>query len=127
MSKYTVTGPNDEPITTLNANLAMRQKITDEQLEALKLSHQLRWMLFESAKKIIEEDLPAKGLKLRMLANVFDTLESEQQKLWNFDVNSNFHMFWTFPGCSCPVMDNQDRIGTPYKVTVQSCIIHGVK
>ena len=50
-NKYTVMGLDGvTPITILNESLAERQKITDEQLEALKLSHQLRWMLFEIGK-----------------------------------------------------------------------------
>jgi len=122
MNKYTVTDQNGEVITQLNYHLAEKQKITYEQLEALKLSHQLRWILFEAAKKVLDEPL-----KLKLLANVFDTLESEQQKLWNFDVNPNHHYFFSFPGCKCPKMDNHDRLGTPYKIFDKSCPIHGYK
>jgi len=120
MDKYYVTDQNGEVITHLNRYLAEKQKITDEQLEALKLSHQLRWILFEAAKKVIDEPL-----KLKMLANVFDALESEQQKLWNFDVNPDHHYFFDFPGCKCPKLDNQERLGTPYKIINLSCPIHG--
>ena len=119
--KYQVLGISGEVLTNLNQSLAERQKITDKQLDALKLSHQLRWMLFEVAKK---ETAP---LKLRLLAQVYDALEFEQQKLWNFPPDPNFHMFFDFPGCKCPHMDNMDRLGTSYKIHAQHCPIHGTE
>jgi hypothetical protein len=122
MDKYYVTDQDDNVITRLNHHLAEKQNVTDEQLEALKLSHQLRWILFEAAKKVLDEPL-----KLKMLANIFDALETEQQKLWNFEPNPNHHYFFSFPGCKCPVMDNQDRLGTPHKIINQNCPIHGDK
>ena len=117
--KYTVMGIDGKPLTRLNEGLAKRQKITDEQLEALKLSHQLRWMLFETAKATKEPT------QLKMLAAVYDALEFEQQALWNFPRDPNFHRFFDFPGCICPRIDNIDALGTPYRITVQTCPIHG--
>lgn len=118
--KYTVMGLDGvTPITVLNESLAKRQKITDAQLEALKLTHQLRWMLFEIAKDTKEP------LQLKMLAALFDSLESEQQELWNFPRDVNFHYFFEFPGCTCPKMDNRERLGTPYRIIAQDCPIHG--
>jgi len=117
--KFIVNGIDGKPLTSLNRMLAERQKVTDEQLEALKLSHQLRWMLFETAKTIKEP------LKLKMLAAVYEALEFEQQALWNFPRDPNFHRFFDFPGCKCPRMDNIDALGTPYRITVENCPIHG--
>jgi hypothetical protein len=117
--KYVVLGMDGKTLTTLNTGLAQRQKVTDEQLDALKLSHQLRWMLFETAK------LTKEPLRLKMLAALFDALEFEQQKLWNFPQDGNYHRFFDFPGCKCPRMDNIDALGTPYKITVENCPIHG--
>jgi hypothetical protein len=117
--KYTVLGMDGQRLTRLNENLAIKQKVTDEQLSALILSHQLRWLLFETAKGITEP------LKLQMLANVFTALEFEQQKLWNFPQDQNFHRFFEFPGCKCPRLDNLEALGTPYRITAQNCPIHG--
>lgn len=118
MDKYDVIGIDGRILTRLNQRLAERQNVSDKQLEALQLSHQLRWMLFETAKQQTDP------LKLRLLANVFESLESEQQKLWNFDVNKDFHRFFDFPGCTCPKMDNAERIGTPYHIYSANCPIH---
>lgn len=120
---YTVTGPDGEILTYLNSRLGERQKITEAQLEALKLSHQLRWMLFEAARHETVKDAP---LKLQLLANVFDALETEQQKLWNFPVDPNHHRWFDFPGCTCPKLDNADRLGTDYKIHNVECPIHGL-
>jgi hypothetical protein len=117
---YSVIDSDGEIVTHLNKNLAIKQKVTDEQLEALKLSHLLRSFLFDTAEKSLSEPL-----KLQMLANVFDSLETEQQKLWNFEQNPDMHMFFNFPGCLCPKMDNRERLGTPYKIINHNCPIHG--
>ena len=117
--KFEVPGIDGKPLTHLNERLAVQQKVSDEALSAIVLSHQLRWMLFETAKKITDPT------KLKLLANVFTALEFEQQKLWNFPQDKNFHRFFDFPGCKCPRLDNIDALGTPYKIHSQDCPIHG--
>lgn len=62
---------------------------------------------------------------LKMLANMFESLEFEQQTLWKFDRNKNFHYWFDIPGCSCPKMDNRDRIGTEHRIMIDTCPIHG--
>lgn len=117
---YTVYDNEGKAICLLNERLANRQKITLEQLEALKESHVLAHTIKEQARNSI-----GKPLKLRMLAAVFEALEFEQQKLWNFEPNADFHRFFDFPGCTCPKLDNIDRLGSPYKVYNKACLIHG--
>lgn len=119
-SKYVVLGPNGKPMFILNSFLVHKQNISDEQLEALKLSHQLKHVLFEGARSTSDP------LKLKLLAVVFDTLESEQQKLWNFPVNTDFHRFFDLPGCTCPKLDNDERLGTKYHIYSKNCKIHGL-
>lgn len=119
---YVVYNDAGEIITNLNMFLAKKQNITREQLEALKLSHQFKWILFEAAKNVTSEPL-----KLRLLAALFDALEFEQQELWNFERDASHHLFWTFPGCSCPQMDNEERRGIDQKIYSSTCPIHGNK
>jgi hypothetical protein len=122
MTDYKVYGPDGSPITELNQRLAIRQKISDEQLEALKLSHQLRWLLFKAAKHETVKDQP---LKLKLLANVFEALEFEQQELWNFVRDERYHRWFEFPGCICPKFDNAERSGTGHGIVNSDCPIHG--
>lgn len=48
------------------------------------------------------------------------------QKLWKFQPDPNYHRMWfEDPKCSCPNMDNKDRLGTPYKIINEECKLHG--
>lgn len=116
-----VRGPNDEVLCVLNPLLLIRQNINDEALEALKLSHQLKHLLFEAAKKTTNKS------SLRLLAAHFDELEYHQQELWGFPQDENYHRFFDFPGCTCPKMDNEDRLGTAFKIYQDDCPIHGLE
>lgn len=118
--KYQVTDLDGEYVTHLNQRLAAKQGVTDDELHALRASHQLRFYLFQIANANKDHQLT-----LQMLARLFSNLESEQQELWNFGADPNFHRFFDMPGCTCPSMDNTDRLGTPYKVYSTDCPIHG--
>lgn len=123
-SRYVVTfGEDNKPITVLNKALAKRQNISAEQLLALKFSHQIKHLIFEAATAISEEEHGQ--LQLKLLAALFDTLETEQQKLWNFPPNPDFHRWFDFPGCKCPKMDNVDLLGIPRNIIALDCPIHG--
>lgn len=114
-----VMGSDGKPLYVLNKELLAKQNVSEGQLFALKASHYLKDIIFEMARNTNEENT------IRMLAAVFDALESEQQKLWNFEVDVTQHRFFDFPKCSCPQLDNRDRLGTPYKVHTFDCIVHG--
>jgi hypothetical protein len=118
--KFEVLGPDGTPITRLNSRLAEQQLVNDEELAALVYSHQLRHILFESAKMLKNDPL-----KLKIVARVFEALEFEQQKLWHFKENADYHRWFDLPGCLCPKMDNMDSLGTPYRVHAQNCPVHG--
>ena len=139
-----VYGPNGEVIVVLNDQLINQQGVDSARLEALKTSHQLGWLIKEAANNIIienneiyavkmseptnDEELSrqkAVKLKLRMLAGVFDALETEQQALWGFPIDPNYHRFFDFPGCSCPKSLNEERMGTDFAVIDDNCPIHG--
>jgi len=119
MSKYDVYAYDGRIVCRLNKHLAEYQKVTDEQLCALKVTHQLKESLFNIAKNTNN------SLALKALAAVFDKLEFEQQKLWNFGEDANHHYFFDFPGCTCPRLDNLERLGHEGKVYSGNCPIHG--
>lgn len=121
-AKFDVLSPTGEYITMLNPRLAARQKVTDDQLQALRASHVVRRAIFDVA-----EANRTHPTTLRMLATLFAHLESQQQELWNFGANPDFQRFFDLPGCTCPKMDNAERLGTPYKIYDPGCPIHGDK
>ena len=108
------------PITLLNSDLIQKQGLSREQIDALKVSHHVAYDVRETAKQNLTNHST-----LRMLAAVHEAIETEQQKLWKFDVNPDFHRFFEFPGCKCPKLDNMERLGTPYKIISCDCPIHG--
>ena len=117
MDKYTVK-VGDETVR-LNEHLAKKQNVSDEALELLKESHVERIHLFNAAKETTDPPI------MKELAAQFEQLEFRQQALWGFPQDANFHMWFTFPGCTCPTLDNYDRRGTAYRVASVDCPIHG--
>lgn len=120
MKEYPVVDEGGKVFTYLNPFLVSKQQLDDAQVEALKFSHLVKKYLFDAAASHLSQPLI-----LKFLAKVHDCLESEQQKLWNFKVDESYHRFFDFPGCSCPRMDNTERLGTPYKIFSEDCLIHG--
>lgn len=118
--KFRVVDLDGEFVTRLSQRLAEKQGVTDDELQALRASHQLRLYLFQIADNNREHPLT-----LQMLARMFSHLESEQQELWHFGADLNFQRFFDLPGCTCPRMDNEERLGTPYKIYDTACPIHG--
>jgi len=53
-------------------------------------------------------------------------LEYSLQVAWGFEKNEKYHTYqWSgLSGCTCPVMDNRDRIGARYWIS-ESCPYHG--
>jgi hypothetical protein len=120
MDKYTVS--HNGKAVTINSALVQLQHIDDDTLEHIKQTHVTRLKMFESA-----EDAVTRGDidGLRALATEFEALEFEQQALWGFPQDSSYHMWFTFPGCTCAKMDNMDRRGTPYRLIDVACPVHG--
>jgi hypothetical protein len=116
---YDVLDPNGFRICSLNKKLAKKQGVTKEELSALVLSHQLKYCIFTAASKTKEPK------KLKMLSNMLEALEFEQQKLWHFDIDRIYHRWFDLPNCICPELDNLDRLGTKFRVYTENCPAHG--
>ena len=106
-------------VTYLNHKMVERRGISDEAVEKLKQSHIERIDLFQQARATTDV------ATLRALAEAFEDLEFRQQELWGFDRNADMHRWFDFPGCTCPKMDNAERMGTTYRIYTLDCPIHG--
>lgn len=104
----------------LNTNLIEKQQVPSEKVEALKFTHELLDFIDYLSESMSEKKI----YEQKFLARMRIAIEYDQQNLWGFEQNSTFHRFFDFPKCSCPNMDNRERLGTPYKVYSQDCIIH---
>ena len=103
----------------LNDRLAQKQRVTDEQLEFLRVSHQIKHKIFEKAK------LTKDNKGLRDLAIIFEELEFLQQEAWNFEQDKKHHRWFDLPGCTCPKLDNGDRVGvTDERIISTDCPAH---
>lgn len=106
-------------ICGLNERLVNKQNISQVEIDALKTSHQLKHYIFKKAESCKQNETT-----LKMLAKMFETLEFEQQKLWHFPLDKNFHHFFELPGCTCPKSDNLNVCGTLLKYISHTCPIH---
>lgn len=53
-----------------------------------------------------------------------EKINTALQRLWGFPADRNFHQWWELKDCSCPWLDNRDRLGTPYRVISADCKWH---
>ena len=109
-----------EPSKVLNNDLIKRQGLNEDTVKKIESLHEemeaLKQLPFENIENISDYVLDMRGL------------EYEMQWRWGFTQDSNYHTHWFMDHkCFCPVLDNQDRLGTPYNVIALSCPLHGDK
>ena len=103
--------------TKINETLAETQNITDRQRKNLDNLYIQLDTLLQSA--------PSRTDKANILKELTE-LEFQLQENWNFPKNINHHKYQYFlEDCECPIIDNLERLGTPYKIANQKCPYHG--
>lgn len=104
----------------LNKELLIRQGVTEEQRRNIIKIHKKLKKLKESIKT-----KPTKN-EVKDILNMLRELEYQLQDNWNFPKNEDYHYHWLeLPFCSCPKMDNRERIGTGYYIYNTRCPYHG--
>lgn len=103
----------------INMNLVRRQNIEVEDVKKIDQLQTLRRYIFD-----IIDDLDDVE-RIKELSEFLTELEFKLQGLWGFPKNADYHRWWVIPKCSCPKLDNDDNIGTPWKIYDDNCIIHG--
>jgi len=53
-----------------------------------------------------------------------EIINTTLQKLWGFPADRNYHEWWLLKNCSCPCMDNRERLGTPFRIISVDCKWH---
>jgi len=117
--KYIVRTSSGEPVTVVNPELVKQQNISDDELALLKESHALLYEIYSDMARTDDKTT------LRALASKCTEIEFIQQRLWHFDEDATFHNWYKVPNCTCPMLDNMERRGTPYQIINHNCIIHG--
>lgn len=109
---------NGKPINRLNGVLAERQKVTKAQLIKLKELHADRHLIEEQLKEASRVE------DIQMLYREWQKIQYLLQDNWNFPRNLDWHPSHQLPHCTCPSTDNDERLGTPFRVVTKGCIIH---
>lgn len=105
----------------INPNLCKKQNITQEGLDELKATHILVQKTLEAMENTDDPHT------LKMLNAAWKDHQFKLQKVWGFDMNADFHHWYTVPKCRCPKVDNAERWGTKYGIISGNCPIHGLE
>jgi len=106
--------------SSLNYNLLIENS-TEDNLEELKGVY---IKLFKTLEKLENTDNNVFDLETLMVE--IENIEFNMQELWGFEKNRNMHRYWFDNDvCTCPKMDNFDKMGTGYRMYNSNCIIHG--
>jgi len=104
----------------LSPHLAIKNDLGIKDLKKIRRIHIKRLRLFDEIES--ESDVT----KLHELANDLEKIEYELQKAWKLNLDSNFHSWWfRAPKCTCPKLDNKERIGTGLFIIDRKCLLHG--
>lgn len=105
--------------TRLNPNLIIEKNPDIIKLKALYID------LFKTFEMLENEDSPLIIHKWNL--NI-ENIEFKMQKEWGFKEDKNMHTYWFKNGiCTCPKLDNQDNLGTEYRIYSGDCKMHGDK
>ena len=107
----------------INKELAIKQKLSEVEIEIIESLHYLRnFITLKAYCTHINKKEDLQVLYKRWFNN-----EKLLQKVWKFDNNDSYIKFWTFPKCTCPKMDNEDRYPIGFYIVNGECPIHGTK
>lgn len=104
----------------LNKNLIARNNVPySSQLQLCELYDKLEALLLSSKDELLTR------ADYDVISEQVTELEFELQRLWNFPQDKEFHKYWLSVGhCSCPPLDNLERLGYGRIINL-NCPIHG--
>lgn len=107
----------DRIVVKLNQELIHQQGVKPDCVERLE---QLHIELLDILNQPENYGEPSEVVQL------IEGYEYALQALWNFSINSDFHVRWFgVKGCKCPSMDNLELFGSPKRIFNQKCPFHG--
>lgn len=121
MTDFSLKDAKGNVVGYLNERLAKTRALTDDAIEQIKELHLGRTMLISA----MEDTSPHDKEELRRLAKEIEQCDYLLQDAWGFPQDSNYHYWWRVPHCRCPLHENTERYGTPYRVVNEKCPVHG--
>jgi hypothetical protein len=108
-----------EEVLRLNQRLITQQGLDQEQVDKIKELH---------LERISIENQLASAHRVEDIKAIFGYWTQNQfalQRGWSFPEDANWHASHRLPHCSCTAkLDNDERLGVPYKIITPGCIIH---
>ena len=98
----------------LNIDLLIKNKVTEENILKMDDLYKRLNDMFNLAEEILKYPKNSKEFKTQaeFIGKEVDKIESELQKLWNFEHNEAFYTYWNkLPICECPILDNVENYG----------------
>lgn len=106
-------------ISYLNPNLIKKNGLNESEVAQLKLLHCKLYTVHLSMEAV---DDP---IQLHHYAMLVEQYEYDLQKVWHFAKSRMMHRWFDVPKCLCPKLDNEERLGTKYRIIVATCPVHG--
>jgi hypothetical protein len=107
-------------IGSLNPDFVEKQGITNAAVKKLKKLHGEKESIFEQMEATDDK------VELRELVKGLQEVEFKMQEAWGFYKDVRYHSWWyRAPKCSCPKMDNAEKIGTGFSIITAKCVLHG--
>lgn len=116
---------SDSSIHILDEDLIESQKVTEDQFQQMiPIYQEIDNILLEMGNLSVRFSSD----RLNELYQDWLSLQFKLQKLWNFPENANYFRDYDLPHCTCPKFDNDERLGTPYRIISSDCVYyHGKK
>ena len=104
----------------VNEQLAQKMNIDKDTQFAIEILQERLWLYCKRPELFFSSPLET--------AKIIESYEFVLQTLWGFEPNCNYHSYWfNIRNCTCPELDNDDRIGISEKIISGDCIFHGIK
>jgi hypothetical protein len=108
----------ENPSPQINLSLARERNLSEDTISAIQtimdnihIIHLRPLYYFQTYKDSVE---------------CVESLETTLQFLWGFSYDKNYQTYrFGFKECTCPKMDNRERVGTGEFVYDKSCVVHG--
>jgi len=112
---------NGEIVSYINPAMCKKQGLSDDTIKLICEAHSVKYGILENMKNTLVGDTDT----LKHYAAQITEIEYTLQRLWGFPENSDYHRFWNVPHCKCCSLDNEERLGTPYRIINKECPVHG--
>lgn len=102
--------------------LVEKQELNQEQVDAVKFFQKKREELNDALNTLDHETYP---VPFKALVDAWNENEGKLQMAWGFDFDHTMQRWFNIPKCTCPKLDNEERLGTVHRIIMEGCPCHG--